>query len=303
MLGKVLGKLLQPRSQAPVTGSARRFVLVLMRPSIGRHLEVFREVIDVVAAGLSELGYESSVKVNEFVSGADHIVFCPRLLRVEDVDTVPASTILYNFEPLSVPVFDARRAFLSHYAPRFRVWDYSAANVEYLNALGCSARHVPLGYAAPLTRIAPARLQDIDVLFYGEITARRAHILDGLRATGLKVAAVSDIYGAERDALIARTKVVLNVHNSDAIRALESPRVVYLLANRKAVVTERKADVEIDADLVAAMAGAPYEGLVDACIGLVRDAARRAALEEAGFRCIRTRDEARILAAALDAQR
>lgn len=273
-----------------------------MRPTVGRHLEVFQEVIDVVAAGLHDIGYGSSLKVNEFVPGEKHIVFCPRLLRAEDVDHVPASTILYNFEPLSIPVHDARRAFLTHYAPRFRVWDYSAANVDYLTALGCRARHVPLGYAKTLTRIARAPLQDIDVFFYGDLSARRAAVLEALRETGLNVVVASDAYGRDRDALIARAKVVLNVHNHDAIKALETPRVFYLLANGKAVVTERKADVEIEGDLASAMVGAPYEGLVAACIDLVRDSGRRTHLEEKALECMKKRDEGRILAAALDAE-
>lgn len=305
MLRKLFGDLLQPRrsGHAALDAPAGRFVIVVMCPSLGRHLEVFQEVIDVVAAGLHDIGYASCVKVNEFVPGENHIVFCPRLLRAEDVDRVPASTILYNFEPLSIPVHDVRRAFLSHYVPRFRVWDYSAANVDYLTALGCRARHVPLGYAATLTRIERAPQQDIDVFFYGDVSARRAAVIDGLRDTGLNVVVASDAYGRERDALIARAKVVLNVHNHDAIKALETPRVFYLLANGKAVVTERKADVEIEADIASAMAGAPYEGLVDACIDLVRDSGRRAHLEEMALECMKKRDEGRILAAALDAER
>jgi hypothetical protein len=276
-----------------------RFVLVLMRSSIGRHLEVFREVIDLVAAGLADLGYSSIVMVNEFSPDKNHIVFCPHLLRAEDVERVPPTTILYNFEPLNPPVFDSVGTFLAHYAPRCVVWDYSVANVQYLRSSGCNARHVPIGYAPVLTRIAPAPVQDIDILFFGDISARRARILDALRETALNVVIVSDVYGPERDALIARAKVVLNIHNHDGIKALETPRVFYLLANRKAVVTEIKEDVEFEEDLRRVMVGVPYHGLVQACVELVGDARRRAALEEAGFQCIKARDEAKILAAAL----
>lgn len=271
-----------------------------MRSSIGRHFEVFREVVELVAAGLAELGYSSIAMVNEFAPPASHIVFCPHLLRAEDVERVPPTTILYNFEPLNPPVFDSVGTFLTHYAPRCIVWDYSKDNVQYLKGRGCNVRHVPIGYAPVLTRIAPTPEQDIDVLFYGDISARRAPVLDALRETGLNVVIVSDVYGVERDALIARAKVVLNIHNHDGIKALETPRVFYLLANRKAVVTELKEDVNIDDDLRRAMVGAPYDKLVEACVDLVGDAGRRAALEEAGLQCVRTRSEARILAAALD---
>ena len=45
----------------------------------------------------------------------------------------------------------------------------------------------------------------------------------------------------------------------------------------------------------------PYENLVSACVALVEDSARGAALEEAAFRYMAARDEAAILAAALGA--
>ena len=293
----------RPQSKAPGARNDPHFVLVLMRSSIGRHFEVFQEVIDVVAAGLAELGHTSVAMVNEFAPPASHIVFCPHLLRAEDVERVPATTILYNFEPLNPPVFDSVGTFLEHYAPRCIVWDYSLDNVRFLNARGCGARHVPLGYVSGMTRIAPVTERDIDVLFYGDISARRAPVLDALRATGLNVVIESDAYGARRDALIARAKVVLNMHNHDGIKALETPRVFYLLANRKAVVTELKADVPIDEDLRNAMSGAPYGKLVDACVELAGNASRRAALEEAGFQCMLARGEAGILKTALEQRR
>jgi hypothetical protein len=274
-----------------------------MQSSIGRHLDVFREIIDVVAAGLQDLGYPTTAMVNEFAPDARHIVFCPHLLRAEDVERVPASSILYNFEPLNPPIFDSVGTFLVHYAPRFPVWDYSSANVAFLRERGSSAVHVPLGYAPVLSRIAPAPVQDIDVLFYGDVSPRRESILKALEATGLSLTIASDVYGTERDALIARSKVVINIHTHDGIKALETPRIFYLLANGKAVVTERKADVEIEEDLRNAMVCAPYGRLVEACVELVRDPPLRAKLQEAGLRCMQRRSETEILRRALNGVR
>jgi hypothetical protein len=299
LLGSIFGAGL--KSTAPAGRVRRRYSLVLMRPSIGRHLEVFREIIDVVAAGLAELGFATVRRVNEFADGEENIVFCPRLLRAEDVERVAPSTILYNFEPLNPPVFDSLGTFLTHYAPRCRLWDYSADNVDYLQGLGCRAVHVPLGYAEVLSRIERAPEQDIDVLFYGDLSPRRLKVLDALRATGVNLVVAADAYGEERDALIARAKIVLNIHNHDGIKALEAPRVFYLLANRKAVVTETKPDVPLDGDLRRAMLAAPYDGLVDACFALLRDPARRAVLEKAALVCMKARPEAKILADALHA--
>lgn len=55
----------------------------------------------------------------------------------------------------------------------------------------------------------PAR--DLDVLFYGSITPRRARILESLSAAGIQVTALYGVLGAERDRYIDRAKVVLDL--------------------------------------------------------------------------------------------
>lgn len=53
--------------------------------------------------------------------------------------------------------------------------------------------------------------RDIDVLFYGSITPRRAAILESLTAAGIHVTALYGVLGAERDRYIDRAKVVLDL--------------------------------------------------------------------------------------------
>lgn len=57
----------------------------------------------------------------------------------------------------------------------------------------------------------PAPERDIDVLFYGSITPRRARILESLSAAGIQVTALYGVLGAERDRYIDRAKVVLDL--------------------------------------------------------------------------------------------
>jgi hypothetical protein len=158
--------------------------------------------------------------------------------------------------------------------------------------------HVPLGFVPELCRIPQAPEEDIDVLFYGVINERRAHILDKLHEAGLAVHAVVGKFGAERDALIARAKVVLNIHFFET-KIFEIPRVSYLLANRKAVVAEVTSDTEIDGDLRDAIAGVAYEKLVDKCIELVFDDVLKQRVAEAGFHAFSQRPERDILSISL----
>jgi hypothetical protein len=141
-------------------------------------------------------------------------------------------------------------------------------------------------------------VQDIDVLFYGSVNERRARVIVELRNRGLNAQAVFGVYGAPRDSLIARAKVVLNLHYYDT-SIFEIVRVSYLLANRKAVVSECHDGTEIDPDMVDAVRLAPYEQLVDACVDLVNDGPARLALEERALCRISARPEEVFLAAAL----
>jgi SAM-dependent methyltransferase len=160
--------------------------------------------------------------------------------------------------------------------------------------------HVPLGFVPELSRIAPQENEDIDVLFYGVINERRAKILRELQEWGLNVVAVTGKYGAERDALIARAKLVLNVHFYES-KILEVSRLSYLLSNRKAVVSEFGADTESDIDVSSAVAAVPYEKLVDTCFQLAFDVEARRKLAAKGHEIFSRHNEAEILSTALAA--
>jgi hypothetical protein len=90
------------------------------------------------------------------------------------------------------------------------------------------------------------------------------------------------VYGGMRDELIARSKLVLNVHFYEA-RVLEIVRVSYLLANRKCVVSEAGADAAYEQQFVTGVTFVPYHELPDACARLLKDPTKRQALAHNGF--------------------
>ena len=76
-------------------------------------------------------------------------------------------------------------------------------------------------------------------------------------------------YGGKRDALIARAKVVLNIHYY-AAQVFEIVRVSYLLANSKAVVTEIGPDTDLD-ETERRRRRRALQRDADAALALVRD--------------------------------
>jgi hypothetical protein len=152
---------------------------------------------------------------------------------------------------------------------RFRVWDYSPANAQRLLEMGIRVEGVcGIGYVPELERIAQDVSEDIDVLFYGAINDRRRVVLEALQDRGLNVVVAANCFGEARDRLVARSKIVLNIHFYEA-KVLEMVRISYLLANGQCVVSEVGVDREEEAFFQEGIAFAPYDGLVDRCIELV----------------------------------
>jgi hypothetical protein len=274
-----------------VPDSWRAVRLVLVRPRGWPHASAVAEIVESLVWGFRALGIAADAHDNEVAAGAVNIVFMAHAMGPEDATQLPANAIIYNFEQVGGTINLLTPAFLTAIA-RHRVWDYSRRNMERLAPLTGHRRRqvVPVGYVPALSRIPRAPVQDIDVLFYGAVNPRRRDILLGLQQAGLLVHAPFGVYGAERDALIARAKLVLNVHAQPAAKVLEMVRISYLLANRKAVVTEIDAQTEAADDIGEAVAGVPYDRLIDECCRLVVDATARQDLEDRGFAMFQKRD-------------
>lgn len=266
-----------------------------IQPEGYRHAATFDEILETLEYGLSQLGHPVDRSLNTLRPQSRNIVIGAHLLNDAACRALPADTIIFNFEQLHDGSLWTQAGYLSALA-HCEVWDYSQRNLDHIAiATGNKRLHrVPVGYAPSLTRIPIAPIQDIDVLFYGSLNERRIAVINKLKQAGLAVEAVFGVYGAQRDELISRAKLVLNVHFYPS-SIFEIVRVSYLLANSKAVVAECHNQTEIYPDLRDAVRTADYEGLVDACIELARNATLRKHYETLGFERMKARPIAEIL--------
>jgi SAM-dependent methyltransferase len=272
-----------------------RWRIVLVRPPGYIHTDGLREVAESLHYAFRRLAIRSGIAENEYAPGERHIVLGAHLLQEDEYATLPPTSILYNLEQIDAEAL-LRMPEYAKLLSLFHVWDYSERNAERLRSLvpNVQVSVLPMGFVPELARIEPAVSEDIDVLFYGSINERRRKIIEELVAAGLNVQVVFGAYGKKRDALIARSKVILNVHFYDS-KIFESVRVSYLLTNRRAVVSECGDDTEIEADFREALACVEYARLVDACVALVRDDDRRHQQESAGFDAMSRRSLPRML--------
>jgi hypothetical protein len=245
---------------------------------------------------LLALGHDAVLTTELSLPGRRHIVLGSNLLPGLGVRPAPGS-ILYNLEQVQAGSSWMRPQLLELFR-QFPVWDYSARNVDRWVELGVPRpRCVPIGTVPEMTRI-PARADEIDVLFYGSINERRKNIIDALRARGLRVEAVFGVYGAPRDHLISVSRLILNLHYYEA-KVFEIVRVSYLLANRRAVVSERGADPQEEAEFESGVAFAAYAELVDRCVDLLARPDERTRLADEGHAIMSRRSAAAYLQEAL----
>ena len=277
-----------------------RFAVAALAAPGYDHSAIFAEVAQSLDGALRDLGHDSVLTNRLDLDDRYTIVLQPHLLASYAIEP-PRKAILYNLEPLAAP--DRLTLWLMpdlvDLFRRYPVWDYSQTNIDWLtrHERVPQPSYVPIGYVPELTRIAPAP-EDIDVLFYGSATPRRQEILGRLSARGFRVEALFGSYGTVRDSLIARSKIVLNVH-SYAAQPFQIVRISYLLANKRAVVSESRADPAEERDLEAGIAFADYDDLVDRGAELLEDDNARRELAERGFQVFSARSQADILRATL----
>jgi hypothetical protein len=203
---------------------------------------------------------------------------------VDEVGSMPADAIMINTEQMTA--FDNPTELISAYM-QYRdrvVWDYSTKNIEILRGLGLQRLvHCPIGYVPVMSRISPAPVEDIDVLFYGACSERRKRVMEQLEDAGVKIAICTGIFGRDLDPFIARAKVVLNMHFYER-PIFEVVRCSHLWANKKCVVTEGGGlDEDLESLASRAAAYVRYDQLVNQCRYLVESDAARDFYMERGF--------------------
>jgi len=255
----------------------------------------------IVVEGLRELGHA----VDRVTEGADPaaltILIGGHVLPGPALEALPPEVVVYNALPIPTSGIAASHPDYVRLLTRNPVWDVSRASLDALAQVTSRTeglQHVPPGWVPALGRVPPARAQDIGLLFIGRTDRARWRLLADLEAQGMEVRHVAEVYGHKRDALVARARMVLELAPIDD-QVPEPTRLLYLLANRKAVVAEPTLDLDADEILRGGVRMAAFAELARACQRLNTDTDGRNALELRGFDAVRRRDAATILKRAL----
>ena len=250
-----------------------KFNLVRIVPDNGFyvHAQVFHEIEAAVFFALQALGHDVTNSVNEFKKDRRNIVFgmhhCPVDIVRHDI---PEDTIIYSLEQMKDTPECVR------WCRKYRnleVWDYSMRNVEVLRQAGVeNIKHFKIGYVPEISyfeRNKPEE-RDIDILAYMSPSPRRVKILEQFeRNPNINFKHIQSVYGDERDDLIKRAKLVINLHNNDN-RIFEMVRVTHLIQNGVPVLSEVNSDTDFPEYMEGTVFTSTYNRFVDTAYKLLK---------------------------------
>lgn len=272
------------------------------------HWQALREAAHGVAYALRKLGHDvgGTCEDSRLIAFGAHAA--PSV-------PMPPDAIVYNSEqvpidldaaPPGVPATHHRvwRDWWLRYLELLQkhvVWDYSETNLQRLKSYGVERGVLcPVGYYPELTRFQPLE-PNTDVLFIGSLNERRRAALKEIKARGLDVKIAYDVYGDERDALLARARLVLNVHYYPN-PIWEVFRCSYLLANGLCVVSEADGrDSTLETLAAATTAYASYDALAATCLSLIVNTPRRQQIATRGAEVFKSLDQVEFVRKALEA--
>lgn len=162
----------------------------------------------------------------------------------------------------------------------FVCWDANARS-----AAQYGATHVPVGYHRSMERFNRSADLDIDVIFAGAMNERRTAVLAELMGRGLNVVRVpTEMYGRQRDKLLARAKLALNLQYYED-GAWPVLRVAHLVANGVPVLSEAHPDCW------PFIGSVHYDGLVETAVSFIHSLPLSSLLDDArvayeGFRAM-----------------
>lgn len=288
------------RGAASPQASGTKFAVVVLSPQGYVHSAAFSEVAETLHSGMRALGIDCELIYGAPPAGRRPIILGSNLLPAFSCE-IPQDSILYNLEQAFQGKDTWTTPALLQILKNYTVWDYSGLNASNLKKLGVPvAAVVPVGYAPELTRIDLSGPKDIDVLFFGSMNDRRRKVLKSMQDRGLNVVALFGVYGRDRDAYIARARLVVNLHFYDAM-VLETVRISYLLANGIPVLSEASSSPEEDRAFSDGVAFSSYEDLAETAARLVGDPLKLQELSTGGLALMRSRPVTHFLQPALAA--
>jgi hypothetical protein len=213
------------------------------------HHKVFNEIVKGIVYCLKKNNFDYTV-VDTINKHDEDLYIILGLNGFTSRNVIPKYYIAVQLEQTGVPQTPwLTNEYYSILNNAIEVWDYSKVNIQnFSNLVSSPIYFIPLSYIPSLTHHDRLRTKkDIDVLFMGALNEKRVNFINKLKNNNINVhVAAYNLWGRKRDAIVARSKILLNIHfYENAI--LETARLSYILSMGECIViTEKSSDSFLD---------------------------------------------------------
>ena len=186
---------------------------------------------------LNNIGYSAEIildlKLDTEKNNDIYIIIYHKFYSEEKLK-LPFKYIFYQIEQKTSRYF--KKKYFDIMNKSIAIWDFSLANINYYNS---KIEHTKLNYIPfPISNKEVIYKENIlyDIFFYGTINPRRESILKYLKKK-YKIYYGNNIINEERDTLIKKSKIILNIHYYDKC-SLETCRINEILNFNKLILSE-----------------------------------------------------------------
>jgi hypothetical protein len=238
----------------------KRFNVALIRLPHPKftHLNAYTDIVSSLVYSLHELGFDCTCSENTINPSRINIVFGweaafryrEEILKNGRVENIfPDDTILFCLEQYGdLNIQEGHRLWRA--AKTYQIWDFSQYNINAWQRVNpkFGVFHCKTGYSPVLEKIQRAQIEDLDASFMGRLDEHRFSVIKQAfpsdADTYIGINTFSNVWGAVRDQMIARSKVMLNICGERG--AFEAVRVSYYLNNKRAVLGVLSENTYID---------------------------------------------------------
>lgn len=173
---------------------------------------------------------------------SEHIL--PFMDMMKDAKRDGYTVVIYQLEQLFQSSYWVNPMAIERLNAADEVWEYDYENIWFMAdhmKITSNIKFRPMLYSEAIKTVKhkPANEKDIDILYYGGLHEYRKKSLTYIQKNILphKIEFIQNVWGADLDEYIARSKIVLNLHSFHDNRQ-EQVRMFQLVSNGCCVVSE-----------------------------------------------------------------
>ena len=247
-------------------GTIRRANICITQIDGYPHTEAFREVAERIEAECRSHSIDCST-ANKIDKTADiNYVLGAHLKPLSYINDDPKRLIIVNLERLNSLKYGENFDLYLKLIDTLDVIDFSSTNVEFYKRKELKEPiYIYRPWHDPIwIRVQAEPEKEWDTCFIGSLTPRREKLINLLQHEGISVKTAFNCYSAERDEILAKSRIALNIHAYEDSADSEIWRLGYYIANKINIVSENCFFEEGEDSINKNLVQSNYDDLVQA---------------------------------------